>query len=64
MEDNRYPHGQKMYDLIKEVIDVTGPRLPAAKKKDKAQRSLQIKSRENSAPPPLQKNLRRLDTLA
>ncbi len=30
MEDNRYPHGQKMYDLIKEVIDVTGPRLPGS----------------------------------
>lgn len=30
MEDNRYPHGQKMYDLVKEVIDVTGPRLPGS----------------------------------
>ena len=30
MEDNQYPHGQKMYDLIKEVIDVTGPRLPGS----------------------------------
>ena len=30
MENNRYPHGQKMYDLVKEVIDVTGPRLPGS----------------------------------
>lgn len=30
MENNSYPHGQKMYDLIKEVIDVTGPRLPGS----------------------------------
>ena len=30
MENNQYPHGQKMYDLIKEVIDVTGPRLPGS----------------------------------
>lgn len=30
MEDNQYPHGQKMYDLIKEVIAVTGPRLPGS----------------------------------
>lgn len=30
MENNRHPHGQKMYDLVKEVIDVTGPRLPGS----------------------------------
>lgn len=30
MENNQYPHGQKMYGLIKEVIDVTGPRLPGS----------------------------------
>ncbi len=30
MENNSYPHGQNMYDLVKEVIDVTGPRLPGS----------------------------------
>lgn len=50
MEDNRYPHGQKMYDLIKEVIDVTGPRLPGSEEEkqgakiiaDQIQRELSV----------------------
>lgn len=30
METTEYKNGQKIYDLIKEVIDVTGPRLPGS----------------------------------
>ena len=30
METTEYKNGQKIYDLVKEVIDVTGPRLPGS----------------------------------
>lgn len=35
MENNEFPRGQQVYDLVKEVIDVTGPRLPGSEEERK-----------------------------
>ena len=35
MSNQQYPNGQKIYDLVKEVIDVTGPRLPGSEEEKK-----------------------------
>ena len=35
MSNQQYPYGQKIYDLVKEVIDVTGPRLPGSEEEKK-----------------------------
>ena len=35
MENKEFPKGQQVYDLVKEVIDVTGPRLPGSEEERK-----------------------------
>lgn len=50
MENTEYKNGKKIYDLVKEVIDVTGPRLPGSEEEktgakiiaDQMQRELNV----------------------
>ncbi|MDE6189971.1 MAG: Zn-dependent exopeptidase M28 [Clostridia bacterium] len=52
MENTQYPKGQKIYDLVKEVVDVTGPRLPGSEEEKLGAKIVadQIKRELNATP--------------